>query len=957
MSVYYQNSRGLKTKTNSFYNNLLNSEYSIICLTETWLQDAISSNEIFDSRYTVIRADRNLKTTHKSDGGGVLIALLKTYFKNFHTNISWLTPSVEMTCVSATLQNNELIHIFCIYLEPKYSLTKLELLLTNLERICIENSEDNFLIVGDWNVPEFVSYNQASNCAPDSVNLELSKCRLLFDFMNVCNLNQLNHIKNHNGRLLDLIISNINIQIELCDSPISPADNHHPPLMGDLVANCGEVTHTAFRNYKKSDYININTIFCNIDWLSLFNNNESVSGCVDTFYNITKIIINEFTPLESIKPRNFPPWFSRNTIYLLNQKRKYHKRWKSFRNPYDYNRFSSLRTKCKSSIESDHSSYTYKCENSIISSPKRFWSYVDSKKNNASDIPRTVMWDNERSNNFQEASEIFANYFESVYSNETFKPPNIQDFYGLDVHSMAISYDEVYEELLRLKDDCSCGPDGIPPIILKNCAFSLTFPLTILFNISLQTGVFPLAWKTSYVTPVFKSGGKNLAVNYRPICKNCTAAQVFDSIVTKKLTLKFNNIIAIQQHGFCKGKSTLTNLLGFTENIFQAFDEKCQLDSIYTDFSKAFDSVNHSALVYKLACSGINGDLLRWLNSYLQNRTLIVRLSRCISRPFHATSGVPQGSHLGPLLFLLFINDLSWLIGDRVDISIFADDLKIFRKVENLNDVDILQKSLNALSAYCSQFHLQLNINKCFHITFSRQISNPIQSSFNLTGIPLSKVDSIKDLGVCLDSKLTFNTHMKHCYNKALKMLGFLFRTCRDFRNVQSLKIVYFSYVRSHLEYCCQVWNPTKVSCSAILEKIQKKFVRFLFFRNLVPDNPSHNNTNFGCNSFSYSSCLRNLHLQSLRDRREFFDIDLVLKVFTHQIDSSSFMHFFGFPEELRELRHRRSFQTSITKKSSIDRCMNAFNDLKMNLNALSLGSYSYARSKTLSSLKKKAII
>jgi exonuclease III len=159
MSIYYQNSRGLKTKTKGFYNNLLNSEHSIICLTETWLQDSISSNELFDNRYTVIRADRNLKTTHKSDGGGVLIALLKSCFKNIYTNTSWLTPSVEMASVSVTLQNNELLHIFCLYLEPKYSYTKLELLLTNLEKICIANPNDRFLIVGDWNIPEFVIYN------------------------------------------------------------------------------------------------------------------------------------------------------------------------------------------------------------------------------------------------------------------------------------------------------------------------------------------------------------------------------------------------------------------------------------------------------------------------------------------------------------------------------------------------------------------------------------------------------------------------------------------------------------------------------------------------------------------------------------------------------------------------------------------------------------------------------
>jgi hypothetical protein len=140
---------------------------------------------------------------------------------------------------------------------------------------------------------------------------------------------------------------------------------------------------------------------------------------------------------------------------------------------------------------------------------------------------------------------VFANFFESVYSKSSFHTPDIQDFYGVDLESLSVSYDEVFERLLELNDDSSCGPDGIPPIFLKNCAFSLTFPLTVLFNISLQSGTFPSEWKISYVTPIFKTGSKNMAKNYRPICRNCTIAQLLDSIVTKQLAATFNNHTAI----------------------------------------------------------------------------------------------------------------------------------------------------------------------------------------------------------------------------------------------------------------------------------------------------------------------------------------------------------------------------------------------------------------------------
>ncbi len=231
------------------------------------------------------------------------------------------------------------------------------------------------------------------------------------------------------------------------------------------------------------------------------------------------------------------------------------------------------------------------------------------------------------------------------------------------------------------------------------------------------------------ITPFFKSGDKNLANNYRPICKNSTTAQILDCIVAKKLNDVFQSVIAIQQHGFTKGKSTLSNLIAFTENIHKAFSEKCQLDAVYTDFSKVFDSVCHLALLYKLSCSGISGDLLRWLESYLHDRFQVVKIGRCYSTKFKSVSGVPLGSHLGPLLFLLFINDLTWIMDTQVGISIFADDIKIFKKVQSPSDINLLQRSLDILSDYCTHFQLSLNINKCFHITFSRKVKRKFHSS------------------------------------------------------------------------------------------------------------------------------------------------------------------------------------------------------------------------------------
>jgi hypothetical protein len=862
-----------------------------------------------------------------------------------------------MVCVSTTLNNNEKMHIICIYLEPKYSCTKLELLLNNLEKIYHDNSDDKFLIIGDWNIPEFVSFNCDALDLARSANIELLKCRLLYNFLCFCDLNQLNHVVNSNNKLLDLFISNFTLNVELCDCPLANIDIHHPPLTCEFETSCNIKPQVFNRDYKKSNYHTINSIFCNIDWVSLFNNNRSASGCVDTFYNLATRIINEFTPVKKDKPKHYPHWFSYNTIRLLKNKRDYHKRWKMYGNLYDYQRFSHLRSECHASIDSDHSSFVRNCERNIISTPKSFWSYVNSKRKDSQDLPVNVRWGDKVSTNNYESAELFAHYFESTFSSSTFNAPETVDYYGVRLSSLEVSYDEVFERLLELNDDSSFGPDGIPPLVLKKCAFSLTFPLTLLFNISLQTGCFPTAWKISYITPIFKSGNKNVVNNYRPICRNSSIAQIFDCIVTKKLTLTFKDFIAPQQHGFCKGRSTLTNLISFTERIHSAFSSRCQFDAIYTDFSKAFDSVNHSALIFKLACSGISGDLLRWLESYLKDRFLVVRLSKCYSKSFRASSGVPQGSHLGPLLFTLFINDLSWTLNSEVGISMFADDLKIFKTITGPADVASLQGCLDTLSEYCSKYHLKLNVEKCFQISFSRRVACYFPAIYALSGRPLTKVDTVKDLGVLLDSKLTFNAHFKYCYNKALKMLGFLFRVGKDFRNLRSLKIIYFAFVRSHLEYCCQVWNPSKITTIAELEKIQKKFVRFLFHKNLIPGITYSTLDNDRYSEYSYTRCLSQLNIQPLQDRRIFFDVDLILKTFTDGLDSSGFRDFFTFPPLIRNLRSINSFQISNTKSSNIDRCMKTFNDLNLCLSTLSRSSYTQVRNDTLQRIRCNTLV
>lgn len=419
MSFYYQNVRGLKTKTGQFYVNLLNSEHSLICCTETWLREDVNSSELFNDRYVVFRNDRNVKTSGKTDGGGVLIALDKSRFKSVASTPRWNIPTVEMVSVSTSISNSKKLNIFCIYLEPGYSIIKLELLLSGLESALLEHPSDDFLFFGDWNVPSFADFDPKSSLA----NVESRKCRLIFDFMSVCNLRQLNSIRNHNNRVLDLVFSTLDLNFLECDGPLVRPDPHHPPLVCDFRLEIPPVQGNTFVNYKKSDYFSINSIFCQIDWISLFNNNETVSGCVDTFYNVSRLVIKEFSPIVRIKKSHFPKWYSKNTIFLLKQKWRYQRKWKRFRNPHDYSKFSDFRKDSHNSISSDYATYIFNSENSIISSPRYFWSFFDNSKNDSHSVPHNISWKDPAAND--EASDIF----KSDYSSNNFIIPETQDLY------------------------------------------------------------------------------------------------------------------------------------------------------------------------------------------------------------------------------------------------------------------------------------------------------------------------------------------------------------------------------------------------------------------------------------------------------------------------------------------------------------------------------------------------
>uniref|UniRef100_V5GPT7 RNA-directed DNA polymerase n=1 Tax=Anoplophora glabripennis TaxID=217634 RepID=V5GPT7_ANOGL len=257
-------------------------------------------------------------------------------------------------------------------------------------------------------------------------------------------------------------------------------------------------------------------------------------------------------------------------------------------------------------------------------------------------------------------------------------------------------------------------------------------------------------------------------------------------------------------------------------------DNKGQVDVVYTDFSKAFDKVNYGILLNKLSLFGLNDNLILLIKSYLSQRELYVSYNGFKSENFIATSGVPQGSNLGPLLFILFINDLSLSL--KSNHLFFADDLKLFLSVSNLEDCLILQEQVDLVSRWCENNQLPINIDKCKICSFTSK-KEPLVFGYTLENALLARCDNVKDLGVIYDNRLSFTDHINTIINAANRSLSFIVRNSSSFNDVTALKCLFYSLVRSKLEYCSLIWYPYYQIHTNKLEKVQRRFLKFLSFR------------------------------------------------------------------------------------------------------------------------------
>ena len=372
---------------------------------------------------------------------------------------------------------------------------------------------------------------------------------------------------------------------------------------------------------------------------------------------------------------------------------------------------------------------------SLTENPKKFWSYVRSCKSENIGIPPLKNDNSSISVNDKDKAESLNSYFHSVFTQEQLPTPNIIGTSSFpSIPDFKISTDGVYKQLSQLNPKKACGPDEIPAKVLKEASRSISHWLSFIFQQSYESNTIPTDWSNALVTAIFKKGKKSDPANYRPISLTCICCKIMEHIILSHMAkhLSLNNILIDQQHGFREQFSCETQLISAIHDWAKGINFRSQTDVILLDFSKAFDSVPHERLLVKLDFYGIRGKMLNWIRAFLTNRKQKVSVNGVLSSSRPVVSGVPQGSVLGPVLLLLFINDISNSI--RSNLRLFADDCVLYKEVATQQDCQILQQDLHLLSHWSTNWQLSFNVSKCYHLGITRK-KIPIEFNYSLASL------------------------------------------------------------------------------------------------------------------------------------------------------------------------------------------------------------------------------
>ncbi|XP_065672152.1 uncharacterized protein LOC136089977 [Hydra vulgaris] len=817
---------------------------SIAGITETWFQN---SSIVQIEGYRVYNKNR-------SDGrkGGGVALYIENNLTSYEISIGNQDSKVEQIWAVVVIMNIKYL-IGCIYRpNEQIDMNDFRQVIHNAKTKVDVKMYADILILGDFNFPNitwnngYVENVNSSEISTEHIFIDIINDEFLIQHVNFPTF-QLSDTKVKNA--LDLIFTKDSNRIYELQSHeiLGCANKGHLVLTFKLELDINQTSRTPKYkfDYTRGDYTKIDIKVNSINWSFCFHN-LTTQQMYDTFILHINYLSNLYIPKIDVNAKHKHkrnPWFSNKLRALVRMKKDLRyinlaNKWKDAVQVNAYKTITKLVSKEAILARKDYE------RNLIIkskSNPKLIFKCVNSQRNTKQSI-KAILNSNGTVTNDQNKA---------------------------------------------------CGVDSLHPILLKHCAKSLALPLTLIYKSSYNTSNLPLLWRAANVTAIFKKGCKLNASNYRPVSITPIACKVFEGVIRNEMQNFFDNhnIISKCQHGFVKRRSCTTNLLMTLDFITQKLAKNIPVDVIMLDFAKAFDTLPHKRLLLKLNAYGIKGKFLNWIEAFLNNRIQRVVQGEAVSTWKKVSSGVPQGSILGPFLFITYINDLPEKIKNMV--KIYADDTKILSAVYSIEDAKLVQRDLNIIEDWSEKWLIKLNESKCVVMQYGK---NNINFNYIVNGSKINNSTHERDLGVNFDTSLKWKKHIVACSSKANAIMGMIKNTFVHL-NQHLLKQLYTTFVRPLIEFAAPVWSPNCKGDIEILKRVQHRVTRMI--KNL--------------RSLLYEDRLQILGLTTLSERRKRVDLIQIFKIF-NEIKAVDLLNKPVFSKSCRG--HSRKYSREQTKLS-----------------------------------------
>jgi hypothetical protein len=661
------------------------------------------------------------------------------------------------------------------------------------------------------------------------------------------------------GNTLDLVITNIPERVSEVFEAGRLGKSDHSIIITRVSIGVSLEDEKSLPDWRRADWDAMRAEMRMGNWLQ-----DLKKSGADRAWNILKDkveeVIQKHVPQRRKRNSNRPAWMTQEILRAVRKKKRI---WRSIRGGQVTEEYKEAEKKVKNLIRNSKRGFEKKLAEGGGGNKRPFFAYVKRRTQSRPSIGPLKNQDGETVTDNQGMAELLNTCFKEVFTREEAgdapDPENLQTESVLSTIQFRVS--DVRKKIRNLKAEGAAGPDGIGPRVLQELQQEMAPALAAVFTKSMEEGVVPADWRDANVSPIFKKGAKSSPSNYRPVSLTSVSCRVMESLIRDAMTahLTANKLINKSQHGFVKDRSCVTNLLEFLEQATTVVDSGAGFDIIYLDFAKAFDKVPIKRLLKKVRAHGIRGQVLHWIESWLRGRRQRVVLNGRFSSWEDVLSGVPQGSVLGPLLFVIFINDMDDVVTQVDSLKKFADDTKLGKTVRTEKDREELQAALDQLCTWADKWGMVFNVDKCKVMHMGHQ--NP---AFNYTmkGHVLEETMEEKDIGVMVTSNLKPSAQCARAAKTAQTVLGQISRTFH-YRDRHVFVRLYQQYVRPHLEFSTPAWAPWTEADRNCLEKVQQRAIKMVS----------------GLKSNTYEERLQELKMPTLLERRHQADM-----VMTHKI-------------------------------------------------------------------------